>query len=244
MAKKKNAAKPNALKTQNRSAKKQPTTPKRLKTLERFDWQGITVSVAYEADWLGISKELPQFATAHLEIRSEEHSNAALPVTETGYRSHFIARALSSRQAGRWPTRVHGSMMLRKRLRGSGGRKHRANSAYSDRKSRWLNHDRHVPCLLRRGRLDADLHVLAQDCQEFHQTANRDRYGAATHQRRNLRLRCAQQFAGFALRQPALLDQFVNLHGQLRLQHLLLGIRQAEIGEDISAAFFMIFFHV
>jgi hypothetical protein len=100
MTKKQKATKPNASKTRNRSAKKRPTTPKRSKTVERFDWRGISVSVAYEADWLGMSKELSQFATAHLEIRSEEPSNAALPVTETGYRSHFIARGAVEQTGG------------------------------------------------------------------------------------------------------------------------------------------------
>jgi hypothetical protein len=34
-----------------------------------------------------------------------------------------------------------------------------------------------------------------------------------------------------------LVDQFVDLHRELRLERLLLRIRQAEIGKNIAAAF-------
>jgi len=58
-----------------------------------IDWQGITLSVDYEADWLGMGTR-HAFGTAHLEIRSIKPENAPNPVTETGYRSLFIGRAM------------------------------------------------------------------------------------------------------------------------------------------------------
>jgi hypothetical protein len=82
------------------SAKKQPVPRREPKTVERFDWQGITVAVSYGADWMGMSKRHSQFATAHLEIEAVEPPRQALPVTETGYRSHFIARGIVEQAGG------------------------------------------------------------------------------------------------------------------------------------------------
>ena len=42
-------------------------------------WDGIAVSISHTPDWLN-----PEFH--HIELRADEK----LPVTETGYRSHFI----------------------------------------------------------------------------------------------------------------------------------------------------------
>lgn len=49
----------------------------------RLTWQGIALSITYEPGWLGMS-------IAHLEVRAERPERAPLPITETGYRSHFI----------------------------------------------------------------------------------------------------------------------------------------------------------
>lgn len=54
-----------------------------------FDWQGISLSVSFEANWLNMDGDFP-YRTAHLEIRSIRPEGAPLPVTETGYRSHFV----------------------------------------------------------------------------------------------------------------------------------------------------------
>lgn len=43
------------------------------------DWQGITLLVGYCPSWLGMG-------TAHIEVRSP----CPIPITETGYRSHFL----------------------------------------------------------------------------------------------------------------------------------------------------------
>lgn len=49
-------------------------------------WRGITIEVRYEPCWLGSEGE---FSTAHLEVRAQMPDRAAIPITETGYRSHF-----------------------------------------------------------------------------------------------------------------------------------------------------------
>jgi hypothetical protein len=47
----------------------------------RLTWQGIAIDVTYTPRKWGI--------TAHLEIRSISPDRAPLPITRTGYRSHF-----------------------------------------------------------------------------------------------------------------------------------------------------------
>lgn len=49
------------------------------------DWQGIALSISYETRWL----DLESANVAHLQIKSV--SRERLPITETGYRSHFLA---------------------------------------------------------------------------------------------------------------------------------------------------------
>ncbi len=53
-------------------------------------WQGVTIEVSYEADWLSL-KRLPD-RTVHLSITAIMPKRAPLPFTETGYRSHFVHR--------------------------------------------------------------------------------------------------------------------------------------------------------
>lgn len=49
-------------------------------------WQGILIEIRYEARWLGTTGP---FSTAHLEVETLVPERAPLPITETGYRSHF-----------------------------------------------------------------------------------------------------------------------------------------------------------
>lgn len=49
----------------------------------RITWNGMAISIRHAADWLGTGFD-------HLEITTIEPERAALPITETGYRSHFI----------------------------------------------------------------------------------------------------------------------------------------------------------
>jgi len=48
----------------------------------RFTWQGIEIEATYTPLQWGV--------TAHLEIRSIAPERAPLPITTTGYRSHFM----------------------------------------------------------------------------------------------------------------------------------------------------------
>ena len=52
-----------------------------------FDWRGITVTVTYEALWLGSCGG--KYDAAHIAVESVKPERAQLPITETGYRSHF-----------------------------------------------------------------------------------------------------------------------------------------------------------
>ena len=63
--------------------------PERVRLVECFTWRGIEIEVGYEADWLNSSQG--GFAASHLEVRALRPENARLPITETGYRSHFLA---------------------------------------------------------------------------------------------------------------------------------------------------------
>lgn len=58
---------------------------------QQIVWRGITIEIDYEAAWLG-SDTIGGMRVAHLQLRSVEPLRAPLPVTETGYRSHFINR--------------------------------------------------------------------------------------------------------------------------------------------------------
>ena len=60
-------------------------------------WRGIIVEVSYEAQWLGSGGP---FSSAHLQLNAIEPEGAILPVTETGYRSHFTDRAIIEEAGG------------------------------------------------------------------------------------------------------------------------------------------------
>lgn len=57
--------------------------------IETLQWEGITIEVSYEAEWLGFRRG-SDMAVAHLQLRSVAPERAPLPITETGYRSHFV----------------------------------------------------------------------------------------------------------------------------------------------------------
>jgi hypothetical protein len=52
---------------------------------EMLEWQGITLSVSYERDYATMT------GLTHLSIHVLEPSTSKLPITETGYRSHFLS---------------------------------------------------------------------------------------------------------------------------------------------------------
>ena len=55
-------------------------------------WQGIDLEITWEPNWLSIGEELGM-DTAHLSITAIAPDRAVLPITETGYRSHFTSAA-------------------------------------------------------------------------------------------------------------------------------------------------------
>lgn len=48
-----------------------------------IQWQDMAVSIRHVAHWSGTDID-------HIEVRSITPERAALPITETGYRSHFL----------------------------------------------------------------------------------------------------------------------------------------------------------
>jgi len=48
----------------------------------RLTWQGISIETSYDPSGWGM--------IAHLQVKSIDPPRAPLPITETGYRSHFI----------------------------------------------------------------------------------------------------------------------------------------------------------
>ena len=50
-------------------------------------WRGIELEIRYEPVWLDL-----KHSVAHLEVCTTRPDHEPLPITETGYRSHFTAR--------------------------------------------------------------------------------------------------------------------------------------------------------
>ena len=63
-------------------------------TLELLEWRGILIHVRYNPDYTGSD------VIAHLEIETKEPVHAPLPMTETGYRSHFHPRGTVEEAGG------------------------------------------------------------------------------------------------------------------------------------------------
>lgn len=72
----------------------------------RITWRGIILEIRYEAQWLGLDGP---FATAHLEIEAIDPARSPLPMTETGYRSHFTQAIAIDEAGGPSPSSRHGS---------------------------------------------------------------------------------------------------------------------------------------
>ncbi|MDR6873573.1 hypothetical protein J2Y55_004600 [Bosea sp. BE125] len=48
-----------------------------------IQWQGMAVSICHVANWSGTGFD-------HIEVQTVTPERARLPITETGYRSHFL----------------------------------------------------------------------------------------------------------------------------------------------------------
>jgi hypothetical protein len=53
------------------------------------DWNGIGIQITWEPSWLSL--ETLGYDTAHLQVESILPERVPLPITETGYRSHFTS---------------------------------------------------------------------------------------------------------------------------------------------------------
>lgn len=53
-----------------------------------IEWNGITININWEPYWLGSES----YDVAHLDIQSIKPERTELPITETGYLSHFTSR--------------------------------------------------------------------------------------------------------------------------------------------------------
>lgn len=77
----------------NRTTSKPPKNaerpPRHIET-HRLRWSGIDIEVTWEPNWLNLARDDDR-DVAHLEIRSIHPLDAPLPVTGTGYRSHFTS---------------------------------------------------------------------------------------------------------------------------------------------------------
>ena len=59
-------------------------------TISRSQWNGIEIEIRWNADYLVYDDRTHM---AHLEVVSVSPKRAPLPITETGYRSHFTPKA-------------------------------------------------------------------------------------------------------------------------------------------------------
>lgn len=74
-----------------------PNTDERQFQTIQTVWSEITLQIRYEQHWLN-SKTLPH--VAHIEIRVVAPESAPLPITETGYKSHFCDRRVIEAAGG------------------------------------------------------------------------------------------------------------------------------------------------
>ncbi|MCD7109402.1 hypothetical protein LRX75_10130 [Rhizobium sp. DKSPLA3] len=61
-----------------------------------IDWRGIRIRITYERNWLAIKGYNP----CHLTLTSEVPARCPLPLTETGFLSHFTDPALVDEAGG------------------------------------------------------------------------------------------------------------------------------------------------
>jgi len=63
-----------------------------------IEWNGILIRITYDPDWMNGSKD--GVSMAHLQIKSLKPEYAPLPITETGYLSHFTPPQLIEAAGG------------------------------------------------------------------------------------------------------------------------------------------------
>lgn len=74
-------------KAAKRKSTKPIAKPKKRGVVEKtLQWRDVSLAVTYKRNWMGMKDTI-----AHLEIRVVKPIRAVIPVTDTGYRSHFIS---------------------------------------------------------------------------------------------------------------------------------------------------------
>ncbi|MEX0806699.1 MAG: hypothetical protein WD688_25770 [Candidatus Binatia bacterium] len=63
-------------------------------------WNGIRIEIRYCPNWLESYEGVYGYPLAHLEIDAIDPEGAPLPMTETGYRSHFTRPDLIAADGG------------------------------------------------------------------------------------------------------------------------------------------------
>jgi hypothetical protein len=90
--------------------------------------------------------------------------------------------------------------------------------------------------MLLAGGPDGDFNVLAESGEELHETPNGEVSRAVAHQQRDLRLLHAENFGDLHLCHAAVLEDRIDLQGELCLEEFLFRIGKAKVCEDVSAA--------
>ena len=65
------------------------TAAERHIEVHALHWQGVDLEISYEASWRGMDPAR-EFATPHLTVTANRPERARLPISETGFRSHFV----------------------------------------------------------------------------------------------------------------------------------------------------------
>jgi hypothetical protein len=73
-------------KAAKRKQSKPAAKPKRGIEKAKVQWGDVLLEISYERNWMGMKDGI-----AHLEIRVLGPKGAIIPLTDTGYRSHFIS---------------------------------------------------------------------------------------------------------------------------------------------------------
>jgi hypothetical protein len=64
-------------------------TAERSIEVHALHWRGVDIEITFERAWLSIVRE-NDLAASHLTVTAVQPKRAPLPITETGYRSHFL----------------------------------------------------------------------------------------------------------------------------------------------------------
>jgi hypothetical protein len=86
------------------------------------------------------------------------------------------------------------------------------------------------------GGADGDFNVLTQSSKELHKASDGEVTRTVSHQQGDLRLLDAEDLGDLDLCHATVLEDGVDLQGELRLEQLLLRIGKAKICKDVAAA--------